>query len=575
LKIKGLDKMPLINHLNLSDTDLANTDFLKDVPNLEILVLKNNVVDNYNGLRYCRNLKSLDVEIVPNKKINLTQNILELQKLEHLNIAAGVIDIENINKLKNLISLSICGKIYKRPKNYSSDFTYLHEFKLEKLNKVPNLKHFNKLKSIGLSYNNISSIDEVIWPRNIEVINLKGNPITTSTLQRLLDCKKNGNIPYLDTVWVNETNINWLDGNAGNIANELLKNYGVNTIGSGIKIEIPATKYNIIEEVLKVIDPQNKFTDQQRETLSLELKLRINSKTLDLAHVIPSEKGFTSTSGFQFFDNFIKLDSTTRLKIEHQIYNLDLGEFKKFMAEEKGFIEHDDLSVLVLNNLAKLENTEKTCIYKGEDFMIYLMSLFHKEAKKYSDRFNQISYQGANGESHYDEIKIPKKNIDGEGYYNFNDFEINIPKIMKYITNYRQIQSVSDTLIDGDWKEDNIVNGRKVDFAMVGRGYEVDEIAYFFSDYYKRKEILTLKQFHEKLDKYISIRKKHDTKFEENIFGGYAEFSHKLADSSLLTQLTLRMSVMNKRNMLDPEKINERKYYEFKINQILKEGKLI
>ena len=57
-------------------------------------------------------------------------------------------------------------------------------------------------------------------------------------------------------------------------------------------------------------------------------------------------------------------------------------------------------------------------------------------------------------------------------------------------------------------------------------------------------------------------------------YGG-REGTHELADSAFLKQLTLRHSVMKKRDMNDDNKYRERMYYQQRIREVLREGRFV
>ena len=350
----------------------------------------------------------------------------------------------------------------------------------------------------------------------------------------------------------------------------------------------PKPDSGIIEKFIKKIDPQGKLTGKEREFICREIQKRIELTTSNLEMIILSTGGYTSRTGFSFKDKFIKVDIGSRLKKEHEVYSLDLGIFNEFRPKvnlsEFEMSDGRDVAILAMDNLKtylpaslKLNKTFRQNFQScNVPYNLFLMSLFHRSAQPHLDKFSEVIYEGVHGIPHYEENFVPFVNITGEGFKRFDQSAIPnnlIRDIENIIKDYLKHQKKdSRAIIHGDWKEENIVNGYLVDYAMVGRGFEVDELAYYLSDC---KFGLDLKHFHECIDTYIRQRLSHDYEFEVEIKDGYGKEMHALADSAFLSQLVLRHSVMNKRDMMDDAKFRQRQYYQHRINQVLKEGRFI
>jgi len=340
------------------------------------------------------------------------------------------------------------------------------------------------------------------------------------------------------------------------------------------------------EEFLRRIDPKNRLDEHEKRELYDGLNTLFDLKLKDIEGIISSEEGYTSKSGFEFMDKFIKADLVSRLRHEHKVYSLDLMEFNYFRANmnEREFVVGQDLdiAIMAMDNLKMHKpgiikaNSIKSHMVReftkhGLGYNLFLMSLFHKEATRHIDQFCQIMYQGVNGLPHWEEGNIPYRNTKGTAYRRFIDTKIDSKAVIPAIQQHRELQKIiGNTVIHGDWKPENMVNGHLVDYAMVGKGFEVDEMAYYLSD---SNFNLGLNDFHRLIEEYIFLRNTHDARFRVKVDKGYRQTMHQLADSAFLSQLVLRHSVMNKRDLSDDSKFEQRQYYQNAINQVLKDGK--
>lgn len=347
-------------------------------------------------------------------------------------------------------------------------------------------------------------------------------------------------------------------------------------------------KSDLIKQFIEKIDPNHQLKEEERSYLYNETQPRLELQESSIEDIIINNLGFTSLSVFEFGDKAIKVDKKTRLQKELEVYSLELKDFSNFMAKVKAedLICSDSIlgGILIMPNLKKYEqglikaNRIRSPLIPeftkhGFAYNLFLMGLFHKEATKHIDGFEQILYKGVHEIPHYEECSIPNVNVSGEGLKRFEETDINAKKVISIIKEYRAIQKAeARTVIHGDWKPENMVNGHMVDYAMVGIGFEVDELAFYLSNYRFNTE---LPQFHRVIDQYIQIRSKHDLEFRLKCEDGYRTLMHQLADSAFLSQLILRESVMNKRNMMDNAKFEQRQNYQHMIDEVLKEGEFI
>jgi len=324
--------------------------------------------------------------------------------------------------------------------------------------------------------------------------------------------------------------------------------------------------HKLIDEFIAKIDPKGNLRDDEREFLIKEIEKRTDLTKESLETVVRSDEGYTSRSGFEFGDRFIKIDVLPRLEHEAKVYRLDLGEFNDYRPQLLEFVKTDDIAIMALTNL-------RNEIIPARSSSIFLMGLLHKEASRYIDQFRQLIYYGVHKIPHWEEGQIPYANLSGDGLKRFEQTEIDVKKVKPIVEDYLARQKIeAQTIIHGDWKPENMVNGHLVDYAMAGISFEVDELAYYLSD--SRFQI-NLQKFHQIVDDYIQTRSQHDLDFKLRAESGYRKNMHQLADSAFLSQLVLRHSVMNKRDLSDDSKFEQRQYYQNAINNILKEGRFV
>ncbi|MCB9358892.1 hypothetical protein H6503_03090 [Candidatus Woesearchaeota archaeon] len=338
----------------------------------------------------------------------------------------------------------------------------------------------------------------------------------------------------------------------------LLKpDFNVQTLMDCVKKTIAhRSSLKIIDEILTDLGG-NKLSENTRETIAanLELLLLLDS-TKDFQI---TTNGFTSQKTFTHDDYFFKLDQFDRLENEFKIYK----ESNIFDSYKPGLITirpYNNNGIIVLENIKNKISPRKNEVVSM--YVLSLMAKFHTAFKSLS--FEQITYAGIHNQPYWIEGSLPNRNKKGEGYKRFIETTLPRKELESRIIPYRILQSGAQTVIHGDFKPENIVNGYLVDYAMVGRAFEVDELAYYFSD---MRFNCSMPQFHNAIDKYIKIRSKIDPRFAAH--PDYHRFLHSIAEDAFLTQLVLRHGVMNKRDMNDPEKFQQRQYYQHRILEMI------
>ncbi len=333
----------------------------------------------------------------------------------------------------------------------------------------------------------------------------------------------------------------------------------------------------LIDDFFERLISGQELKPEEKERLYDSL-LELNLLTRDSIKMFkPASGGFTSRSSFTLDNIFIKMDETKRINTEYSNYLKDYGEFNQFMPQPITSVTADDYGIMALTNIQKelpgflIANKQFNTNFKGHDlnYHLFLMGLFHKETQKHINDFNQLIYKGIHGLSHDEESVVPHASQSGNAYKLFKETAIDPKKVTSIIENYREQQALfGNDIIHGDWKIPNVPNGYLVDYTQMGRGFAIDELAYFLSDEQFRT---TKEQFHQHTDNYAAIRSSHDQTFRSSS----RTQMHQLADSALLTQLVLRHAVMNKRDLNDPEKLHQREYYQQTINNLLKTGSFI
>ncbi|MFX0098787.1 MAG: leucine-rich repeat domain-containing protein [Candidatus Hodarchaeota archaeon] len=106
-EIKGLDKLTSLAELNLNKNLIEKIEDLSMIPDLESVILSNNVITEINNLDKLISLKELDLSGNQIEKIEGIENLKELKKL---NLSHNKIEeIENLEHLTNLVELNLKG----------------------------------------------------------------------------------------------------------------------------------------------------------------------------------------------------------------------------------------------------------------------------------------------------------------------------------------------------------------------------------------------------------------------------------------------------------------------------------
>jgi hypothetical protein len=344
----------------------------------------------------------------------------------------------------------------------------------------------------------------------------------------------------------------------------------------------------VSDEVIQALKMRGGLNDEQAERIAARLQQIHELQKEDAEEMEFSRYGFTSTTSFALGDMFFKADKPERLFLEDDVYSAGMEGFSLFMPQKKAFAYDRETGVLVLENAFHGEpgysRANRTyggmlkrkfgCGFSrhGLPYNLFLMGLFHKEATASIAPQSLLLYQGAHGLPHEEEGNTPLVNESGMPYRRFERTGVSSGRVRPIIADYRSMQEeIAASAVHGDWKKDNLPNGLLVDYSMFGLGLELDDLAYYLSDERFRMD---LARFHRAIDFYIELREMHDPVFGMVAADGYRKFLHEHAYGAFLSQLVLRHSVMNKRDLADPEKYRQREYYQSRISEMLERKRL-
>jgi len=589
--IAGLSNMELLHlyHCRISDISA-----FRNFPKLRQLVLGFNHFRGPLRFDYHLDLERLDLSI---NEISAIYDIGYFSALKILDLSQNRIsEITGIEGLINLRSINLSeNKLASIPDFRNCVKLIRVDMKENLISSISGLENLIEMRHLDLSHNQIDQIDNLENLSRLKSIDLSSNRIGIDGLEKLLHYRLNGHLPKLHSVDLTSNSINplfdVLNGKSPYDYVDELKKLGVDVKIDKVTYHTPKMKFqDLADGVLSVIDPEYKLSDFDRYAL-IEAIIK-NGLYIEehLNEIDDADGGFTSQKAFKCGKKFFKLDRLSRLSHEMKFYEADSGEFMYYRVRrnEDGpqLLDEGNVGVLIMDNmdlyipaveqLAKdygplfFRRFGKTFNQASTTYRLLLMSIFHKEMSKHFDTFNPIQYAGVHGLPHFEEGAIPSANKDDIGIRKLIETSIPSGSVRHIIIDYIQMRnSISRTIIHGDWKPENFVNGYVVDYSLVGRGLEVDELAYAMSD---SRSGMTKEKFHRTVDLYCDLRSMHDfvslsdpTLIRRNM--------HLMADSALLSQLVLRHSVMNKRDMNDPEKYKQRVYYQQAVLSLLKDGR--
>jgi hypothetical protein len=346
-------------------------------------------------------------------------------------------------------------------------------------------------------------------------------------------------------------------------------------------------------------DTIGQFVEQLKispsDKLMLKMKLTQEYTVRTLSDLSLDSRGYTSRGVLKVGQAAIKVDLEKRLTKEYLCYlRLSTTEFAPFcssLVPESSFVVHGDIGFLPMRNLDREDPgvTQANHLYAeslirhqvplfaehGVDYNLFLMGLFHKVASRFDKQFVTLAgmapYEDLNGVAHHLSSEDPGINTTGDAYLRYRQSGVT-SSVISQVNDYNLIlhelsRQKKLVVIDGDWKPDNLYRGHKVDFACVGLGLEIDDIAYYCSD---ASLGMDQEHYHQCINNYIRLRSLHDDDFRRwSLDGEKSMLFDQLADTAWLQQLVLRHAVMKKRDMMDGTKYRERQFYQHRIDEAL------
>lgn len=364
---------------------------------------------------------------------------------------------------------------------------------------------------------------------------------------------------------------------------------------------ISALKVRYVYDPVPVLDALDvmlkdlELNDLEKPALKQKLLEEFSVKKLE--DITLNKRGFTGKGVIKAGRYAIKVDNAKRLEHELGLYQAVSGtsfdQFCPSLADKSQFLVLDSIGFLTLSNLdsgfvpgfmkanklyGHLLLASKRPLFNCHDitYNLFLIGLFHASASGFNPAYCEslplALYTDLQGVPHHLTADAPMKNASGEAYRRYKETMIRDKSYISIINNYNQMlgqwqKDRSLPIIDGDWKPDNVYRGHKVDFSCVGHGLEIDDLAYYLSD---SSLGVDFEGFRHHIKEYAILRSLHDDNFVKrgNLF-------EEAAASAWLRQLVLRHSVMKKRDMMDDSKYAQRRYFVYRIGQVLKGGRFV
>lgn len=153
--LEGLQYCLKLEVLDMSNGQIVDISPLKDLSNLEVLILYGNQISNIEGLKYLKNLKVLDLGF---NQISKIEGLEELNNIEDLNLSRN--EINMINGISHLYKL--------RALDLSNN----------NISKIEGIEGLSNLKMVYMPYNNIEKIEGLTGLNSLDTLQLSSNKIS-------------------------------------------------------------------------------------------------------------------------------------------------------------------------------------------------------------------------------------------------------------------------------------------------------------------------------------------------------------------------------------------------------------
>ncbi len=185
--------------LQLDDSNLTDISFVRNIPNLDYLSVRNNQISDLTPLSNCKNLYNLDIEGNPVRDLSALSEL----DIEYLYITASYLDdLSVLQNWENMyyLSLSGCGGLDLSPlgvmksledldlsaEDYSSDYYWENREPLGDLSFLQNLEGLDRLYLQGISnYSDLSYVKSLKNLTYLYVRTLNYESIPSDLLQEL------------------------------------------------------------------------------------------------------------------------------------------------------------------------------------------------------------------------------------------------------------------------------------------------------------------------------------------------------------------------------------------------------
>lgn len=343
--IEALSSLKSLRILDLQNNRVSDLKPLEALNELEILLIRNNPVDNLDALEHnFPNLKTTDFlvhvefedpkfEVLIKRLINKDDQITyrDLEQVRTLDFTdSGVTDISGIEHFSNLETLIIKDPVSNLSKLYKLSNLLSITLNNQKLSDAAIVKSFTQASYLDLSYNQISSIEDLSNLTRLEYLDISHNKI--EELSPLVDLKK------ITTLYVN---------------NNYLEDY----------LDIDALLDQIITTDIFIVY----FNDLQldhavRASLGKEEGILSLNSLRSLKSLDASGYGIRELGGIEVLESLIELDLSENeiLDVEplSDLKNLQILKLSQNRIEDiQSFVYFDGLSILDLsyNQVSKID----------------------------------------------------------------------------------------------------------------------------------------------------------------------------------------------------------------------------
>ncbi len=322
-EINGLESLTELKHLDLSSNDISSIKGLDAIENLRILKINNNYITKIENLEQLTKLEILELK---NNKIKEIDNLNTLKNLEILDLGYNQISIiyrlnhlehlerlllqnNNINRIENLNSQKKLKKLDLSSNNIikiEGSELPINLFKLSLSNNlvevIDGLQSNNALIDLDLSDNQIIKFSGLENLTNLEVLNLDGNGLIQDIITRIkeisnkntfskycvgycllrkvliiLNEDREGIINFENSSQEFQFLLRFKYSEIQPILKLLTDQYLEFQVGRNdfiISIITPIYGANLLDRMLKKIEPEGSYRFRKYEFLQSELKLK-------------------------------------------------------------------------------------------------------------------------------------------------------------------------------------------------------------------------------------------------------------------------------------------------------------